>query len=92
MDTYDQIATRIAKEQELIIGPIAWSEAKKVPGVKIEEKKHEITIDTDDKNVVDKLVLQYENFFGRASREVCRDAVRDLVATMSPEEVPTSLR
>lgn len=29
MTIFDNIATKIIKEQELIIGPLAWDEAKK---------------------------------------------------------------
>ena len=32
MNTLDSIAVKIIKEQELVIGPLAWSEAQKVPG------------------------------------------------------------
>jgi len=94
MTIFDQMSIRIIKEQELIIGPLAWDEAKKVSGIQIiDKKKEEIIIQNGDSRlVIDRLVAQYERIFGRASHEVCREAVKDLVAGMSLEEIPSSLR
>ena len=36
---FPQIASRIIKEQELIIGPLAWIEAQKVSDIKIIDQK-----------------------------------------------------
>ena len=94
MSILDQIAIKIIKEQELVIGPLAWTEAQKVSGLQvIDQKKGEVELKNGDpKEVVNRLVAQYERLFGRASHEVCRDSVKDLVAQMSPEEVPSSLK
>ena len=35
MSIFDQIAIKIIREQEFIIGPVAWSEASKVPGFNV---------------------------------------------------------
>jgi hypothetical protein len=43
------------------------------------------------KAAVDRLVAQYERLFGRASHEVCREAVASIIAKMSVAEVPSSL-
>jgi hypothetical protein len=93
MDTLDQIATKIIKEQELIIGPIAWQEAEHVQGLKLEDHTsvHIIETEPDRKQVVDQLVGRYERLFGRASREVCREAVAAIIADLSPTDIPTSL-
>lgn len=94
MTAFDQIASRIVKEQELIIGPLAWEEAQKVQGlqvVNVQEGQVHLE-DGDLKIIVDKLVAQYERLFGRASHEVCKEAVQDLIAEMAPEEVPESLK
>jgi hypothetical protein len=92
--SFPQIAIRIIKEQELVIGPLAWDEARKVQGLQIvNEKTGEVNIQNGDpKNTIDKLVAQYERIFGQASHAVCHDAVADLIAQMSPEEVPSSLK
>ncbi len=94
MTTYDQIASKIIKEQELVIGPIALQEAQKVLGISVLDQKKQIVeiTGTDPKATVDKLVGQYERLFGRASREVCRDAVAGMLADLAPSEVPSSLQ
>ena len=94
MTILDQIAGRIIREQELIIGPIAWSEANKVVGVRvIDQGKAEIEIEGEDKKqVIDMLVARYERLFGRASHEVCREAAGKLLASLQPAEIPQSLQ
>lgn len=90
----DQIATKIIKEQELVIGPLAWSEAEKVPGLHLIGHDHgEIDASVTDKNaVIDRLVNQYERLFGKASHEVCKEAVATIVAEMDADEIPVSLK
>lgn len=89
----DTIAKNIIKEQELVIGPLAWSEAGKVQGLAVNEQRGEVIISNGDpKAAVDRLVAQYERLFGRASHEVCREAAASIVAAMSAAEVPSSLR
>ena len=93
MTTFDQIAAKIIKEQELIIGPVAWAEAGKVSGMHIDINAHTLTIDNPDgRAVIDALVKEYERFFGRAAREVCKEAASSLVADLQPNEVPSSLQ
>jgi hypothetical protein len=92
MTTLDQIAIRIIKEQEMIIGPIAWSEAGKVEGLEIDASHKAVQIPSNNREIIDRLVQQYEELFGRISHEVCREVVRDITSHMSPEEVPESLK
>ena len=94
MSILDQIATKIIREQELIVGPLAWSEAGKVQGLKvIDSSNGEVTFNNgDQKEVINRLVSQYERIFGRASHEVCKEAAVSLVADLAPSEVPSSLR
>ena len=94
MTTLDQIALKIIKEQELIIGPLAWREAGKVRGIHIIDSKYNsITIENgNNASVIDKLVSQYERLFGRASREVCREAAAPFLANLAPAEIPLSLQ
>jgi hypothetical protein len=93
MTTLEQIAEKIVKEQELIIGPVAWQEAEKVSGLHFAPTHESISIDgANSGQVIDKLVEQYEHFFGRAAREACKDAARSLIADLPPAEVPVSLR
>jgi hypothetical protein len=92
METILQIPIRIIKEQELVIGPLAWDEARKVSGLNIDQKNNSVTFSGDGKDIINRLVAQYERLFGKASREVCRQAVQDLTAEMSAEEIPSSLK
>ncbi len=92
LSQFPQIAIRIIKEQESVIGPLAWDEARKVGGLNIDQLNKLATFSGDQKDVVNRLVAQYERLFGRASHEVCKEAVQDLIAEMPPEEIPSSLK
>lgn len=92
MDVFSQIAVKIIKEQELIIGPLAWIEAKKVGGLKIGDATNEVTLEGDKKQVIDGLVARFDRLFGRASHEVSREAVAGLLADLTPTDVPISLQ
>ena len=95
MDTItSKIALKIIEEQELIIGPLAWNEARKVPGLRVVDQKSK-QIDFDNGNpaqVIDNLVNQYDRLFGRASREVSRKAAMPFLKNLNPTEVPLSLK
>lgn len=86
-----KLAERIIHEQELIIGPLAWREAKKVPGISVGEKGS-VALDGDAKKILGNLVKQYEGLFGPASREICREAVRSLLPEASPNDIPVVLK
>ena len=92
MDTLSQIASKIIKEQMLIIGPLALVEAKKVSGLTVDSGTGDIVLSGDKSDILNKLVSQYEHLFGRASREVCREAALSLVAELPQSEVPANLR
>ncbi len=94
IDIFTQITFKIIKEQELIIGPLAWIEAGKVQGLEIiNSNKGEIAFKNDDKKIIiDRLVNQYDRLFGRASHEVCREAVASIIVDLPQSEVPSSLK
>ncbi len=93
MTIFDQISVRIIKEQELVIGPLAWDEAKKVSGLTVvDQAKGEVTMDGDPKVILNSLVAQYSKLFGRVSAEVCKDAVQDIIAELPQDQVPDSLK
>lgn len=94
MSILEQIAVKIIKEQELIIGPLAWAQAGKVPGLQIlDQKTGSVLIQSSNgAATIDQLVDKYENLFGRASKEVCRDAAAPFIADLSASEIPSSLR
>jgi hypothetical protein len=93
LDLDFKIAVRIIKAQEEIIGPLAWDEAREVTGLNVvDQNKAEVSFNGDAKDILNRLVTQYEHLFGRVSHEVCKEAVQDIVAGMNPSEVPESLK
>lgn len=92
MDIFAQIAEKIIREQEGIIGPVALEQARKVVGLIINWPKHEVILEGDKKEIVEKLVQQYEHLFGQASVEVCKDAVKDLVSAIPQNQMPQFLQ
>ena len=93
INIFSQILVRIIQEQELIIGPLAIEEAKKVPGFHFTDPSNKVvSFDGDAKEVLNKLVSQYEKLFGKISHEVCKEAVQDILAEMPQEEIPSSLK
>ena len=91
---FPKIVQRIIREQELVIGPLAWDEARKVNGIIVlDQRTGEIDLQNGDvREIVNNLVAQYEKIFGRASHEVCKSAVQDLIAELPAEEIPLSLK
>ena len=87
------MAVRIVKEQEAIIGSLAWAEAAKVQGLTIVDQTNaSVSISGDPRGVIDALVSRYEKLFGRLSRDVSRQSVADLTADIPTEDIPTSLK
>jgi hypothetical protein len=94
MTIYEQIALKIIREQELLMGPVAWFTAGKVVGLKIIDRENgiiSIESEQDASEVINNLVAQFGKLFGRAGREVCKDAVSALVGDLQPTQVPSSL-
>ena len=71
---------------------MAWDEARKVAGLMVDQPHNLVSFSGDGKDIINRLVAQYERLFGRASHEVCRDAVQDIITGMNPNEVPSSLK
>lgn len=93
MSIFEQMTIKIIQEQELIIGPLAWLEASKVPGLNVvDQTQAKVILGDDQKSVIDRLINRYENIFGRASREVCKEAVAPLLADLPLSEIPLSLK
>jgi hypothetical protein len=91
MDIYAQIAEKIIKEQQTIIGPIAVEQAGKVPGLKVSLMNDQVVIEGNKKDVLENLVKQYEKLFGLTSVEVCRDAVKGIISQAPQDQVPKML-
>lgn len=89
METYATLVKAIVKHQESVVGPLAWSEAQKVSGIKISDKN--VAVSGDGEKVLGNLVRQYEHLFGRASVEACKDAVRPYLPKMKDIKLPSNL-
>lgn len=91
-DIFKKLAEKIIKEQEAIIGPVAWEQASKVPGLKVNPSKNEVDIEGQNpKEIIEQLVKQYQNLFGLTSVEVCKHAVKDIVANTPHDQLPPLL-
>jgi hypothetical protein len=88
--TYSEMIIRIVKRQSQIVGPLAVRIAGKVSGVVVEAG--EIKVQQENPSVVDELVAEYAQLFGKASVEVCRQAVRDDLDDVPSDGIPESLR
>jgi len=82
---------KIIKEQEGIIGPVALEQARKVSGLSFDLKNHKVTFEGNKKEIIEKLVEQYEYLFGQASVEVCKDAVKSMLSKIPQGEIPQIL-
>ncbi len=91
-DIFGKLAKKIITEQEGIIGPLAIEQARKVPGLSVDWQKDHIVFEGNKTDVLEKLVEKYKDLFGQASVEVCKDAVRGLIADLPKEQVPSLLR
>lgn len=90
MDTYQNAISQIIKQQQMIIGPVAIDQAKKVTGLNIDDVEH-VAVKGDGREVLASLVRQYSKLFGQASVEVCKDAVREIKPPLSREDLPEIL-
>jgi hypothetical protein len=91
MDVYSQIVERIIKQQESIIGPIAVEQAEHVHNLKVNWDKKDVIVSGDGAKVIDDLVDQYKELFGKISVEVCREAAGPLINKLPEGKLPKTL-
>jgi len=91
MDPYAQGISRIIKEQQAIIGPIALDQAKKVAGLQV-TAADDVKITGNKKEVLENLVNQYAKLFGRASIEVCKEAFASVAEKIPASDIPDILK
>ena len=91
MEVYEEIIKRIIQGQEAIIGPVAIEQAEHTPGLKVNWDKKEVKVTGDGNKVIDTLVNQYKELFGKISVEVCREAAEPLVDKLPKGHLPKSL-
>lgn len=92
MDIFAQLAEKIIREQEGIIGPVALEQARKVPGLTYDEKKGEVMLKGNSTDILEKLVEKYKELFGQASVEVCKEASRKFLPEIPKEKIPRILQ
>ncbi len=91
MDPVAQAVSSIIKEQMAIIGPLAVDQAKKVTGLKIDSIT-QIEVIGDKKEALAGLVSTYEKLFGKASVEVCKEALKPYLAQIPATDIPDNLK
>lgn len=91
MDAFSEAVSRIIKEQQSIIGPVALEQAKKVAGLEV-SGVDDIKIKGNKKQVLENLVNQYAKLFGRASVEVCKEAFQPFTNKIPTSEIPEILK
>lgn len=92
MDIFAILAEKIIEEQEIIIGPIALEQARKVPGLKVDWQQHKISLEGNKTQILESLVAQYRELFGQASVEVCKEAVGRYRTQLPIDQLPQVLR
>lgn len=88
------VVEAIVQHQEMVIGPLALDQAKKVHGVKV-KTDGSISVELgkgDEKKLLNELVEKYEELFGRASIEVCKDAIKEVASDFPQEKLPDILK
>ena len=91
MDVYSQMAERIIKQQESIIGPVAIEQAEHIHNLKVDWGKHEVSVSGEGSKVIDDLVDKYKELFGKISVEVCKEAAGPLMSKLPAGELPKTL-
>lgn len=91
MDPVAQVASKIIKEQQAIIGPIALDQAKKVSGMAV-TSADDVKITGNKKEALSNLVKQFEKLFGQASVQVCKDAFAPFADKIPAADVPDMLK
>lgn len=92
MDIYEQIVTKIIKSQEVIIGPVAIEQAKRVPHLKVDWEAKQIDISGNEADAVDALIDVYKELFGQISVEVSKEAAASLVDKLPANALPKALK
>lgn len=91
MDPYVEAVSRIIKEQQSIIGPVAIDQANKVTGLSVGAGE-DVKITGSKKDVLGNLVDQYSKLFGKASIEVCKEAFEPFSNKIPSSDIPDILK
>ncbi len=88
------VVQSIILSQQNVVGPLALEQANTVSGILVDENgKVKITLkkDATSKDILQKLVKKYEQLFGQASIEVCKDAIKESGVKLDESELPDIL-
>lgn len=91
MDTYAQVISKIIKEQQTLIGPIALDPAKRVQGLQV-SSADDVKVTGNGKEVLGGLVNEYAKIFGKASIEVCKEAFAPYRSKLPQDGIPEILK
>jgi hypothetical protein len=90
---FAEMSSNIIKQQQLIIGPmLALEQARHVEGLTVDPNTYVCTITGNGREVIDKLIEQYREFFGHAAVEVCREATSQFMSRLPEGEKPNLLK
>jgi nitric oxide reductase large subunit len=92
MDVFAQIAVKIIKAQEAIIGPVAVEQAQQVSGLSVDWSKQEVVITGNETTALDQLVKQYQELFGQISVEVSKESAASLLGQLPGDQLPEALK
>lgn len=90
-ESFQILIKAIIVSQQAVVGPLAVQTANKVTGLKISSDLGSVDLSGDENKILENLVHQYKTLFGQASVEVCKDAVRPIVAKMKDISIPQIL-
>lgn len=82
----------IVSEQKLIIGPLAIEEANSVTGLRVSSDLKVVEVTKEGKQILTNLVHKYEELFGQASVEVCKDSIKEVLPKISSKDIPEFLK
>lgn len=82
----------IVSGQKQIIGPMAVEQANKVPGIRVAQSLDIVDVSGESEQILKSLIRQYEQLFGQASVEACKDSVKKVLPSISSTKLPEFLR
>lgn len=91
MDPVAQAVSKIIKEQQAIIGPVALDQAKKVKGITV-TSVDDVKVTGEKKQTLESLVKQFERLFGKASVQVCKEAFEPFSSKIAQADIPDILK
>lgn len=92
MEVYSEIAVKIIRSQEEIIGPVAIEQASHINNMIVDWENKAVTIQKNGSAAIDELIENYKSLFGQISVEVSKEAVGSLISKLPANGIPENLR